>query len=145
MTSAADSLPLLTRICVIGPLGGTVGMICTSLFATTTVNAAGADGAFYGNGLLLGKTLLVLVIIVPWFFTFTWGCLWVTDMLVSLRVTDEELMEGLDVSKHGERAVSVGPYHIDAFNSSVHGGSAHGGMMKAPNNSNNGVVGEAAA
>lgn len=62
-------------------------MICTSLFATTSVNSAGADGAFFGNPLLLGKTLLVLVIIVPWFFTFTWGCLWVTNKIMSLRVT----------------------------------------------------------
>jgi Amt family ammonium transporter len=62
-------------------------MICTSLFASTAVNPAGADGAFYGNGMLLGKTLLVLVIIVPWFLVFTWGCLWVTDLILSLRVT----------------------------------------------------------
>lgn len=41
-------------------------MILTSLFATTGVNPSGVDGAFYGNPLLLGKCLLVLVIIVPW-------------------------------------------------------------------------------
>jgi Amt family ammonium transporter len=30
-------------------VGGTVGCICTSLFASTAVNSAGNDGAFYGE------------------------------------------------------------------------------------------------
>lgn len=62
-------------------------MLLTSCFATTTVNPAGADGAFYGNPLLLGKTLLVMVIIIPWFCVFTWLCLFVTDKIMALRVT----------------------------------------------------------
>jgi Amt family ammonium transporter len=64
-------------------------MICTALFSTTSVNPAGAQGAFYGNPMLLGKTLLVLVIIVPWFCVATWGCLWVADKIMSLRVSGE--------------------------------------------------------
>jgi hypothetical protein len=36
-------------------------MICTALFATTSANTAGANGAFYGNPMLLGKTLLVSI------------------------------------------------------------------------------------
>jgi ammonia channel protein AmtB len=62
-------------------------MICTSLFATTTVNEFAVDGAFYGNGLHLGKTLAVLCVLVPWVAVFTWGCLFVTDKIMSLRVT----------------------------------------------------------
>jgi len=69
--------------------GGTVGMILTSLFCTTSVNSASVEGAFYGNPMELAKTLLVLVIIVPWFFVATWGCLWVTDKILSLRVSGE--------------------------------------------------------
>jgi hypothetical protein len=64
-------------------------MICTSLFATTTVNSYAIDGAFYGNGLHLGKTLAVLVVLVPWVCIFTWGCLFVTDKIMSLRVSGE--------------------------------------------------------
>jgi hypothetical protein len=33
--------------------------------------------------------------------------MWVTDKIMSLRVSDEELLLGLDVSKHGERAIAV--------------------------------------
>ena len=67
--------------------GGTVGMILTSMFATATANSAATDGAFYGNAVELGKCLLVLVIIVPFFFAATWLCLWVTDKLITLRVS----------------------------------------------------------
>lgn len=76
-------------------------MICTALFTTTSVNSTGAQGAFYLNGLLLGKTLLVLVIIVPWFFIFTWGCLFVTDKILKLRVS-------------GETGVHVAPKPLEA-------------------------------
>ncbi|KAI8462540.1 MAG: ammonium transporter [Monoraphidium minutum] len=87
-------------------VGGTVGMILTALFTTTSVNEFGFDGAFYGNPVILGKCLLVLVVLVPWLLLATWGCLWVTDLLISVRVSDEEMLAGLDVSKHGERAYS---------------------------------------
>eukprot|EP00775_Hariotina_reticulata_P006743 gene6743-6963_t len=106
-------------------VGGTVGMICTALFASVSVNPAGANGAFYGNPMLLGKTLLVLVIIVPWFLVFTWGCLWVTDKIITLRVSDEEERAGLDVSKHGERAISD-LFHIEAIAAKVGGGGGFG-------------------
>lgn len=76
----------LDVFCVHG-IGGTVGMILTALFSTVSVNSAAVDGAFYGNGVELGKCLLVLVIIVPWFVVSTWGCLWVTDKILSLRVS----------------------------------------------------------
>lgn len=62
-------------------------MILTSMFATATANSAATDGAFYGNAVELGKCLLVLVIIVPFFFAATWLCLWVTDKLITLRVS----------------------------------------------------------
>lgn len=73
-------------------VGGTVGMILTSMFSTVSVNAAGVDGAFYGNGMELGKTLLVLVIIVPWFFASTWAILWFTDKLITLRVSGKTVV-----------------------------------------------------
>jgi hypothetical protein len=40
-----------------------------------------------GNGLLLGKTLLSLVIIIPFFILFTLGCLYVTNFICELRVS----------------------------------------------------------
>lgn len=81
-------------------IGGTCGMIMTSLFQTPAAGVV--PGAFYGAGIELGKCLLVLVIIIPFFCLFTWGCLFVTNLFISMRVSDLEEIEGLDKSKHGE-------------------------------------------
>ena len=70
-------------------VGGAVGMLCTALFASTAVNSDGVDGAFSGNGLVLAKALLVLLLVVLWVLLATLGCLWVTDLFLSLRVTGE--------------------------------------------------------
>jgi len=99
-------------------MGGTTGMILTSLFQDTEAgswadyfNTApdGSDyyieGAFYGNGKELGKCLLVLVCIVGYFLTATYFLCMLTNVFISMRVTDEEEEEGLDFSKHYE-----GPY-----------------------------------
>uniref|UniRef100_A0A383V2C3 Ammonium transporter n=1 Tax=Tetradesmus obliquus TaxID=3088 RepID=A0A383V2C3_TETOB len=114
-------------------VSGTVGMICTALFATTSVNEYAIDGAFYGNGIHLGKTLAVLCVLVPWVSIFTWGCLWVTDKVMSLRVSDEELLAGLDVSKHGERAMAIDvlKVHVDALNASSKAGTPASGSDAA--------------
>ncbi|WIA23172.1 hypothetical protein OEZ86_010065 [Tetradesmus obliquus] len=114
-------------------VSGTVGMICTALFATTSVNEYAIDGAFYGNGIHLGKTLAVLCVLVPWVSVFTWGCLWVTDKIMSLRVSDEELLAGLDVSKHGERAMAIDvlKVHVDALNASSKAGTPASGSDAA--------------
>ena len=66
-------------------VGGTVGQFLVGLFATTAVNSAGADGAFYGNPMLVGKDLLVLVILIPWLIVATLLCLWVTNLVLELR------------------------------------------------------------
>lgn len=88
-------------------IGGTCGMIMTSLFQSSAagavdVNLAPLPGAFYGHGVELGKCLLVLVIIVPFFCLFTWFCLVFTNLFIAMRVSDLEEIEGLDRSKHGE-------------------------------------------
>lgn len=73
-------------------VGGTTGMILTSLLSTTSVNAAGVDGAYYGKWSELGTTLLVLVCAVPYVFAATWAILWFTDKLIALRVSGEVLV-----------------------------------------------------
>jgi hypothetical protein len=46
--------------------------------------------------------------------------------LLLLLLTEEDELMGLDVSKHGERAIAVDHTFV---NSSVHNGSAHGGLF----------------
>jgi ammonium transporter, Amt family len=89
-------------------VGGTWGAIATGLFASKTINAAGADGLFYGNPGQLWNQLIGIVAAGVLGFVMTWIILKVLDAVMGLRVTDEEEVEGLDLSQHSETAYSVG-------------------------------------
>lgn len=88
-------------------VGGMVGAILTGVFATTAVNAAGADGLLYGNPkLLLIQAAAVLVTLV-YGFAATWVIAKVLDLTIGLRVTDKEEEVGLDMSQHAESAYAL--------------------------------------
>jgi Amt family ammonium transporter len=85
-------------------LGGTWGAIATGLFATKSVNPAGADGLFYGNpGQLLNQVMGVLA---SWALAGvgTFAILKLVSAVTSLRVSEEEEIVGLDLALHGETA-----------------------------------------
>jgi Amt family ammonium transporter len=83
-------------------VGGTFGTLATGLFASKAINAAGADGLFFGNpGLLLTQIESALVAIV-YAFIVSWILLKVLDKVIGLRLNDEHELEGLDQSQHGE-------------------------------------------
>ncbi|WIA30584.1 hypothetical protein OEZ86_000666 [Tetradesmus obliquus] len=105
-------------------VGGTTGTILFSLLSTKTVNDAGVDGAYYGKWSELGLTLLVLVCVILYVLAATWAILWFTNKLIRLRVSDLELLEGLDKSKHGERAMAVAALMKEMEEASVYNGSA---------------------
>jgi Amt family ammonium transporter len=87
-------------------MGGLWGALATGLFATKSVNEAGADGLFYGNpGLLLTQFLAVAVTVV-FVFVVTYVLAKILDATLGLRVTPAEEEVGLDLSEHGEQAYS---------------------------------------
>ena len=83
-------------------VGGMMGMLLTGIFATKSVNAAGAEGLFYGETSLFFKHLIALVVVSVFAFFGSLVLLKITDMISPLRVTPEEEMIGLDVSQHDE-------------------------------------------
>ncbi len=88
-------------------LGGTWGALATGLFASKLINPNGANGLFFGNpGQLWTQFLAVAV---TWIFAFvmTSIILKVVDIIVGLRVTDEEEERGLDISQHNETGYSL--------------------------------------
>jgi Amt family ammonium transporter len=87
-------------------LASTWGMIATGLFATTEVNAAGANGLFYGHPGQLGIQLLAIVATMAFTFGVTFLVAKLLDLSIGLRVTTMEEEVGLDISGHGERAYS---------------------------------------
>jgi Amt family ammonium transporter len=91
-------------------VGGTLGALLTGVFATQAVNPLLKDaqgqpmamGLLEGNPGQLGNQLVGVLM--------SWGIaivgslilLKVTDLLVGLRVTQDEEIQGLDLSQHGE-------------------------------------------
>ena len=88
-------------------LGGAWGVLATGLFATTSVNAVGANGLFYGNpGQLLIQAAAVGATIM-FSFLLTFAIAKVLNWTVGLRVSELEEEVGLDISEHGERAFAA--------------------------------------
>jgi len=88
-------------------LGGTWGAIATGLFASKSINPAGADGLFRGNpGQVVTQGLGVLA---AWAAAGigTFVLLRVLKALTPLRVTSEAELVGLDLAVHGEEAYNL--------------------------------------
>ena len=85
-------------------IGGTLGAVLTGVFATREVlNIQGGQPL----GLIEGGTQMVpqiLAVIITWIYVIvcTYVILKVLDVLVGLRVPEQEEIQGLDLSQHGE-------------------------------------------
>ncbi len=83
-------------------IGGIWGAIATGLFATTSVNSAGIDGLFYGNPTLLWNQFLSIIAVAAYSGVVTFIILKLVRMVMPMRVSNAEELEGLDASQHGE-------------------------------------------
>lgn len=88
-------------------IGGIWGALATGLFATKAVNAAGADGLFYGNPALFIAQLKATGITVGYSFVVTLILLKVVDVVMGLRVSQEEERIGLDLTQHRESSYTL--------------------------------------
>ncbi len=77
-------------------IGGIVGMIMTGIFAKDV-------GLFYGHTSTLLYHMLALVIVSAYSFGGSYILYIITDKIVPLRVSEEDELEGLDFTQHGER------------------------------------------
>ena len=85
-------------------MGGTWGALATGIFASASVNSAGANGLIHGNWVLVGKQLVAIAVVWAFSFGMTWIIGKVIDMTMGLRVNAQEESLGLDISQHGETA-----------------------------------------
>lgn len=84
-------------------VGGIVGMLLTGVFATKTVNAAGADGLFYGNPAFFITQLKGAVIVIIFSFVVSFVIFKLVNLINPIRVSEEEEELGLDASQHDEK------------------------------------------
>jgi Amt family ammonium transporter len=81
-------------------VGGMVGMIATGIFAKDVGLTSGHTTTFFYH-------LLALVIVASYTFVGSFILYKVTDMIIPLRVTEEQETLGLDLSQHGETALGA--------------------------------------
>ncbi len=99
-------------------VAGIAGAVLTGVFATKTVNPAGADGLLYGNPGLVGVQLTAVAATVLLAGAASWVILKLVEGFMGLRVPLGDELMGVDQSEHGEEA-----YHGGGVGELV--GSAH--------------------
>ncbi len=88
-------------------MGGVIGTICLGFFANSSINAAIPNGLFFGgDGMLLFKELVAILLAVVYGFLFTLLLFKVINHFIPVRVTEDDLSVGLDLAHHGEVARS---------------------------------------
>ena len=95
--------------------GGTAGAILTGVFATSAVNpifkdASGSPlpvGLIDGNSGQLVNQLIAIGITVALSLVATFVILKIVDLLIGVRVSEEDELRGLDLSQHSEEAYNV--------------------------------------
>jgi Amt family ammonium transporter len=85
-------------------IGGMWGALATGLFASKDVNPLGNNGLFFGNPAQLGIQAISVVATIALSATLTFVILKVISLFTSLRATEAEEEEGLDIAQHGEDA-----------------------------------------
>ncbi|KAB7728102.1 ammonium transporter [Rudanella paleaurantiibacter] len=84
-------------------VGGMVGMLMTGIFASKGINAAvTVEGLAFGETGLFIEHLIALVVVSAFAFGMSYLVLKVTDLILPLRVSEEDEKVGLDVSQHDE-------------------------------------------
>jgi ammonium transporter, Amt family len=86
-------------------MGGIWGTIATGIFADLSLNPAGKNGLINGGG-IQPVLIQLLAVVVTCLFTglMTFLILKVIAMLTPLRATDDEQVNGLDLTQHSENA-----------------------------------------
>jgi Amt family ammonium transporter len=76
-------------------VGGLVGAVLTAVFANQSINALAKDATVL-------KQVLGLVVVIGWSAVVTFLILMICKFTTGLRVDEEQEIEGLDATQHGE-------------------------------------------
>lgn len=85
-------------------MGGIIGSLMTGVLATKAVNAAGADGWFYGNPSQMWKQFIAVLAAALMSLIGTAVILFIIKLFMNVRPTPEEEHLGIDAVEHGEDA-----------------------------------------
>jgi Amt family ammonium transporter len=88
-------------------IGGIWGAIATGIWATKSVNPAGADGLLSGNPIQLWIQAKAVIVTVVYSFVVGVALLKIVDIVMKLRVSEHEELVGLDLTQHREAAYTL--------------------------------------
>jgi ammonium transporter, Amt family len=77
-------------------IGGLMGVMLLGVFASLSVNAAGADGLAFGNAAFFGKQVAAALLVAGYAFGVTWLILKALNHFEAVRVPDDLEQRGLD-------------------------------------------------
>lgn len=118
-------------------LGGIVGMILTGVFAKDV----GLLDAGMGEKSIFGSQMLALAIAVGYTAVAAFVCLLLTNLVIKLRVSDEQEMAGLDLSQHGETALGSDILNGTAYGITARPAAGTAGQVAAREGSHRELVG----
>ncbi|MDD4320781.1 MAG: ammonium transporter [Acidaminococcaceae bacterium] len=85
-------------------VGGITGVILLGIFATTSVNAGGADGLLLGGTSFFIKEVAAVIFAGSYAFIFTYIALAAINLITPVRMSEKEETSGMDITLHGENA-----------------------------------------
>ncbi len=87
-------------------VGGATGTILTALFALSVFGGVGlAEGRSFGGQLVVQLTGIVAVL--AWSLAATFVIVKITQALVGLRISEDDEVQGLDLTAHGEAGYNL--------------------------------------
>ncbi|OCC15212.1 Ammonium transporter [Dissulfuribacter thermophilus] len=88
-------------------IGGLWGALATGLFASTFWNPDGANGLFFGNPHQFVVQAIGAFAAIGYSMVVTYIILKITDLVVGVRVDEEQEVQGLDLTQHSEMGYSL--------------------------------------
>ncbi|MFH0975759.1 MAG: ammonium transporter [Spirochaetota bacterium] len=88
-------------------IAGITGAILTGVFATKTINTAGADGLLYGNPSQLFVQAITVLVAIVYSALGTYILFKLVDAVIGLRVDAKDEYIGLDLTQHHEAGYTL--------------------------------------
>jgi len=88
-------------------IGGVWGALATGLFASKSVNPAGADGLFFGNPKQFLIQIIATAVTLAYSFIVSFIIYKIIDVTIKVRVEEKEEIMGLDLTQHHENAYTI--------------------------------------
>jgi Amt family ammonium transporter len=88
-------------------VGGIWGALATGIFADASLNGVGSDGLIHGNPDQLLKQAVAVVAVIAYVAIVSFILLKVVDAVFKLRASEDDEVQGLDLSLHGESAYQM--------------------------------------